>query len=91
MTDQELRNFSRMANAFEEEIFRLRKEAKENNALVEIMQRELHDARLELRIAKLELEVMKKSAKFDDQPWDGSEDQLEESIWLHNVYSVGHR
>ena len=77
----------------------LQSENKELNALVEILQRELHDARqmidnlnLQLRISELEKELAeRKSAKFDAKPWNESEEELEESLWLHNVYSVGHR
>ena len=74
-------------------------ENRELNTTVEIMQRELYDARQQLEITNLQLRVAqlektlveRKSAKFDDSPWDESEEQLEESIWLHNLHNAGHR
>ena len=77
----------------------LQSENNELNALVEVLQRELHDARqridnlnLQLRISELEKELAeRKSAKFDAKPWNESEEELEESIWLHNMHSAGHR
>lgn len=75
MNQQEINNFTRMADALEEEIFRLRKIVNESETLVEVLQRELHDARQELKIAHLEKDILRlellqaKSAKFDESPW----------------------
>lgn len=59
MNQQEINNFTRMADALEEEIFRLRKDLNESETLVDVLQRELHDARQELKIAHLEKDIVR--------------------------------
>lgn len=84
MNQQEINNFTRMADALEEEIFRLRKDLNESETLVDVLQRELHDARQELKIAHLEKDIL----RLEKLALENRLKELEESLFREEEFVI---